>query len=414
MPQEFKKDLQYYKFCLYGFLKNQRFFDPFFILFLLEKELSYVQIGAVYSVRMIIRLLFEIPSGVVADVLGRRGSMIFSYSCYLLSFLVYYLSKNYGLILLATFIFAVGDAFRTGTHKALIFEYLKIQGWENQKVFYYGHTRAWSQRGSAISSLIAAALVFSSGNYSTIFLYTGIPYLIGLILLATYPGYLDGKVKSAERESIFKKFKEVIVDIVVSFKDVRVLKAVVNISSYSGYFTAIKDYLQPVLSTMALSIPLFLSFGQEKQEALIIGITYFILYFITSAASKNSGKLVERFKHYSFALNWLMIIGLLAGLISGIFYKTGLVILAVVLFVFIYAVENARRPAAVSCIAEMFDKKVLATILSVESQVKDLIGAVLAMGIGLLADRFDVATSIIVISLIMLLLSPAIFIKPVR
>ena len=102
----FKKDLQYYKFCLYGFLKNQRFFDPFLILFLLEKNLNYFQIGTIYSIRMITRMFFEIPSGVAADVLGRRASMIFSYSMYLISFLWYYFSPGYIMLIIATVIFA--------------------------------------------------------------------------------------------------------------------------------------------------------------------------------------------------------------------------------------------------------------------------------------------------------------------
>ncbi len=31
----FNKDLQFYKFCAYGFLKNLRFFEPFLMLFFL-------------------------------------------------------------------------------------------------------------------------------------------------------------------------------------------------------------------------------------------------------------------------------------------------------------------------------------------------------------------------------------------
>ena len=35
-------------------------------------------------------------------------------------------------------LFALGEAFRSGVHKAMIFEYLRLQGWEEQKVRYYG------------------------------------------------------------------------------------------------------------------------------------------------------------------------------------------------------------------------------------------------------------------------------------
>jgi len=67
-----KKDKQYYKFCLYGFLKNLRFFDAFFILFLLDKNLSYTQIGSLYAVRELTVNIFEVPSGLIADTYGRK------------------------------------------------------------------------------------------------------------------------------------------------------------------------------------------------------------------------------------------------------------------------------------------------------------------------------------------------------
>ena len=86
----------------------------------------------------------------------------------------------------------MGDAFRTGTHKAMIFEYLKRNGWQDQKVAYYGHTRSWSQSGSAISSLLAALIVLLNKSYNSVFLFSLIPYTLGFILLATYPSYLEG------------------------------------------------------------------------------------------------------------------------------------------------------------------------------------------------------------------------------
>jgi len=45
------KDLMYYKFRAYGFLKNLRFFDPFIILFFREMGLSFLEIGGLFSIR---------------------------------------------------------------------------------------------------------------------------------------------------------------------------------------------------------------------------------------------------------------------------------------------------------------------------------------------------------------------------
>ena len=90
MPQKFNKDLQYYKFCIYGFLKNLRFFEPFLILFFLEKGLSFFQIGTLYAIREITINILEIPTGIVADSLGRRRTMIFSFIAYIISFIIFY------------------------------------------------------------------------------------------------------------------------------------------------------------------------------------------------------------------------------------------------------------------------------------------------------------------------------------
>ena len=63
----FKKDIQYYKFCAYGFLKNLRFFEPFLILFFLDKDITFLQIGILYTLRELTRNIFEVPAGVATS-----------------------------------------------------------------------------------------------------------------------------------------------------------------------------------------------------------------------------------------------------------------------------------------------------------------------------------------------------------
>jgi len=149
-----KNNSMIYRFSLYGFLKNLRFFEPFIILLFREDGLSFLQIGLLYSIRDIATNIMEIPSGIYADAFGRRKSMLFSFSAYIVSFIVFYLFSGFYPFAVAMVLFAVGEAFRTGTHKALILEYLNIKGMKNQKVSYYGRTRSASQSGSAVNSLI--------------------------------------------------------------------------------------------------------------------------------------------------------------------------------------------------------------------------------------------------------------------
>ena len=411
MSARFNKDIQYYKFCLYGFLKNQRFFDPFLMLFFLEKDLLYIQIGVLYSIKMITRSILEIPTGVIADALGRRGTMIFSFTSYILSFLIYYWSGSYFFLIIASFVYGVGDAFRTGTHKAMIFEYLKHKSWEDQKVHYYGHTRSWSQAGSAVSSLIAAIIVFYSGRYTDIFLFTLIPYVIGLVLLASYPKILEGSGIKRPEQSVAAAFKKVLHEIFTSFKNLNALKTITNLSSFSGYYMAIKDYLQPVLQAFITAIPVLLFLNHKKREALIIGIVYFILYFLTSRASKYSGRMAEKFSSLRKPLNLILICGLITGILAGLFYKLNIIIISIILFIGIHIFENIRRPMAVAYASEKFNDRILASVLSVESQAQSLIAALFAVLLGFFADFISIEFSFIITSLFLLFTAPLYLLK---
>ena len=142
MSVKVKKNLQYYKFCLYGFFKNLRFFDAFLILFFLEQGLSYIEIGVLYSVKEIVLAIAEIPSGIIADALGRKRILIFSFVTYIGSFIIFYFADGYLLFFSAMLVFNIANAFRTGIHKAMIYQYLNTNNIGEQKIKYYGHTQS--------------------------------------------------------------------------------------------------------------------------------------------------------------------------------------------------------------------------------------------------------------------------------
>ena len=68
-----------FRFSLYGFLKNQQYYEPFIILALLEKGQSFTSIGLLVGIRELAITLLEIPSGALADLYGRRRSMVLSF-----------------------------------------------------------------------------------------------------------------------------------------------------------------------------------------------------------------------------------------------------------------------------------------------------------------------------------------------
>lgn len=401
MPQ-LVKDKQYFKFCLYGFLKNLRFFDAFFILFLIQKDLSFTQIGTLYALREIAINVFEIPSGIIADTYGRKTALAGSFLLYILSFVSFFYATNFLFFLMAFLLYGLADAFRTGTHKGMIMSYLEMNNWQNQKINYYGHTRSWSQKGSAISALIAGFLVFFSGNYQYIFLFSIIPYLINFGLILSYPKKLN---KSQKRSNNQKKWgvKIVVKNIFTVIKNPSVLKIINTTSIHTAYLKALKDYIQPLMIQVILLIPLLSPLDIQKKNGLFIGFFYFVIYLLTSQASKIASKVANK-KRDQIA-HVTLLIGFGFGILSGLFYNFDYLILSLVFFVGIYIIENLRKPILTGFIADEVPNEILTSVISIQSQVKTIMTALLAFVFGICADFFGIGKALFMISLILIVLT---------
>ncbi len=411
MRQGFKKDLQYYKFCTYGFLKNLRLFDPFLILFFLEKGLGFFEIGILYSTREIVIMLSEIPSGVISDALGRRKTLVMSFVVYILSFLIFYFSNSYGVLLMAMIMFAFGDAFRTGVHKAMIYNYLREKGWYDQKVKYYGHTRSWSQTGSAISALVAAIFIFYYENYQVIFIVSVIPYLVDMLLVLSYPRFLDGKKMEFSITEIRSRFKEVIIATTISVKKLIFISTLTNLSIYTAFYRVVKDYIQPVIQIFALGVPFLAYYSGDQKVAIFTGLIYTFVYLVSAFASRNAGRLKSIFKNYHKAMNITLLVGFLVGILLAFSYSTEAYIIVFIGFVFIVLIENLRKPVGFALIANISQDKAMATTLSITSQAKSVLAAIIAPALGYFADKFDPGTAIGIVSIILILILPVYWLK---
>jgi len=397
----YQKDLQFYKFCAYGFFKNLRFFDPFLLLFFLEKGISYAQIGVLYGVREISISILEVPSGIIADIVGRKRSLIFAFVAYIISFLMFYFLTGFVGFLAAFIFFGVGDAFRSGTHKAMILAYLKKNGWEDSKTAYYGRTRSWSQRGSALASILSAAFVFYTGSYKFIFLLSVIPYVIDLLLMMSYPSYLNGDSRQ-RKYHVGQLFKEFFASVKQAFSEWKPFRIIVTTSSYTGYYKAVKDFIQPMLVVLAISLPFFTSLPDKKKSALVVGVVYSIFYFINALVSQHVYKIEALFKNVVSGLVTIQLFGWIAGAVAGIMYVLEWELLAILFFAFVLIVQNARRPLAVKYVSENFDDKIMATVLSAESQSETIFTSIFAVALGFLVQYMGVGYGLLCISSVLI------------
>ena len=390
------KNLQYYKFSAYGFLKNLRFFDSFLLLYLHLRGFSYTEIGTLYAVRSVCTYIMEIPSGVWADTYGRKTSLVVSFLLFIVSFIIYYLGKNFWVLTLGMIFFGIADAFRSGSNKAMIVQYLNKHGWQNIKSEYYGRTRSWSQLGSALSSILAGIFVLYTSQIKYIFLLSILPYMLNLVNVMSYPNELN-----LSNSSLKEKHNSIRIELRNLFHNLKnpaVFKVMNTSAFFTAYLKSCKDYLQTIVfATGIFGGWYWLSKqGEEAQSGLEIGIFYFFIYCLTSVASKNAARFQKFIGPYFVHLSMLM--GLSCGVLSGLFYGLHCGLISIILFVCIFLIENIRKPVLVGLIAEEADEQVMTSVVSTQSSYSSILAAIFSVFIGIFVDYFGIGYGIMIFS----------------
>ncbi|HQO01186.1 MAG TPA: MFS transporter [Spirochaetota bacterium] len=390
------------RFSLYGFLKNLDFSQPFLILFYLSLGLSFLQIGILVSFLNICVNIMEIPSGAIADIYGRKSSMLVSLSSYIIAFTVFAFSHDYWPLFIAAFFYAVGDAFRTGTHKAMIFDWLRTNNRLEEKTKVYGFTRSWSKYGSALSVVISAAIVIVSSDYRWIFLCSIIPYVLGIWNMSRYPSYLNSRV--GDTISITRIVSHTFGSVGTAFRNSSIRKLIIQSMGFEGVFEVTKDYLQPILKAQALALMVFIALPERESTAIVVGTVYFVLYIISASASRRAHLFAKQFRSEDTAIIVMIFSGALLALLSSAGFHFKVFILAIAAYIANNVIQNFWRPILVAQYDDHAQSHQQATILSIESQTKTIGITIIAPVAGYLADNFGIQASLLLLSIIMLAL----------
>ena len=377
-----------FRFSLYGFLKNQRYFEAFLVLAFLDKGLNFFEIGLLVAVRELAVNLLEVPSGAIADIYGRRLVMIGAFISYIISFLVLGLADHIGLLFAGMFLFGVGDSFRTGTHKAMIFAWLRLHDRSDERVRVYGYTRSWSKIGSAVSVLIAAGIVLVSDRYTAIFFIAIVPYSLAIINFLGYPKELDARAEKPP--SLGAAFTHMVDSIKVAVHERRMRRLVLESMGFDGVFDAVKDYLQPVLAMAAVSAAAMFMLASDwsdtRRTALLVGPVYFVLHLLAGAASRHAHRACDAAHGEEPAARylWVIVAVLYAGqALAGFF---GVYAGLIVGFVLLHVAHNLWRPILISRFDRHGPETHGASLLSIESQGRRASTMVIAPALGLAID----------------------------
>ncbi|MTI65875.1 MAG: MFS transporter [Firmicutes bacterium] len=327
--------------------------------------------------------LFEIPTGVVADVYSRKRSILIGLIIIGGAFILEGSFRFFETIILAQFLWGFGYTFLSGADDAWIAD--EIKGKNLNEIYLKGAQIA--QFCSFIGILLSAMLGYFYINLPMII--SGILFIfLSMFLKIFMPerGFKPKKRKGNSYQNMIETFKEGLSFISES----KILIVILFISLIYGLYSEGFDRLWEAHFLRDLSFPLILNFkpviwfGIINSAAMILSIIAVQIIKIRLAKTGNIEKV-----YLLVIINLLTVVGIISFGMSGNFK------FALMTYLVSYILRTTNQPIFRAWINQNLKSSIRATVLSTVGQI-DALGQI-AGGpiIGIIASRYSISIAII-------------------
>jgi MFS family permease len=362
-----------FKFYVYRILYNFMPFLPVWVIFLQEKhDLSLTQITLIDTAFWLTMAATEIPTGAVADTLGRKLSQVIGMVMATGSVLMFTLAPSFLLLMVANSLWAVALTFVSGAELALFYDTFRALDREDSYPAHRGRLSAVVLTSIAVSSGLGG-LIGQVSLIATFWVTLAVMLLatVFLLLLKEPPQELDPE--SGQKITYANTLR-------ISWKAIR--------REPSLRWALLYSNLLPLMGA-AVRITFI------QPHVLAVGLPIAALGFVTMGlrafqimGSASSGRVVDKFGKW----NWM---ALAAGItFAGLIALGGFNSLWGIFFFALsgFAV-SATRPLVEGLILSRTPGAVRATILSVDSLIFRVMLAAVEPGVGVIADRYGLPTA---------------------
>ena len=341
-------------------------FMPIIWLFYEENGLTITDLFVIQAIYSVTIALIEIPSGYVADVFGRKNSMIIGTFFSFLGILTYSLSFGFDGFLLAALCLGVGQSFISGSDTALMYDSLVELDRSDDFIRLEGRTISMGNLAEATAFVIG-------GFLAQISLRTPFYYQVGIALVGFVIALLlvepkihrlqDGKSKP------WKNIKNIIHYAII---ENNILRAYIFYSAVIGAATL----------TMAW-------FSQPYFKALDIGVVYFGLIGaglnLAVAIPSYYAHEIERRVNTKALLSLILL--LIVGCYFTVAYTTTLWGLLILLL--FYITRGVATPVLRDYMNRHIPSNMRATVMSIRSFIIRILFASTSPILGYVADLYS-------------------------
>jgi MFS family permease len=368
------------KYFLYMALKGFGFglFVAIWVIYLQERRgMSLSQAAIVDATFFVVAAFGEVPTGIVADLLGRKTSISIGVALMSVGVLSWAFAPTLPLIMLAYAALGIGFTFTSGAEDALFYESLQLAERGNDYVRLAGRAGATFTGALALGSAVGGML----GEIDLILPYpaAGFVLVLSLIVVLFLREPRTGQ-KSVGQEP--KSFGEILRQSFVLMRERPTLR-------YPILYLA----LVPLVSFMVETVFL------QPQAILLgvpiagVGVIYMAIQIINMMGGTWSEGIKKRFgeARILYAAPIVFIVGLI--LLAALQVFPALVFIIIMGFL-----TAVLRPIVLNRIQSEVSDDVRATVISMQSLTFAILGAITQPTLGFVADRAGLPTAYLVLA----------------
>jgi MFS family permease len=361
-------------FTFFYIFHNFRLYSVLAVIYFYNITHSYALALSLFSVAQVSQGLFEIPLGYYSDKFGRSNCLRLGAISSLIAIILFAIGQSYWILFIGSIFDGISFAAFSGNNDALLYETLQAENIKDDYHHEYGKMNSWLELAGFVSVFLGSILATKS--LQLLFVISIFPRLLSSIISL---GFVDPKVIKEESKGVKLHFKESWLMYKNNIK-VRLLSITNIIGSIGGviwnFQSTFYNLFLPIWATnMVMSINFFTSF----------------------VSFRLSGKIIQKYEAMK-VLFYSEVYCRVLVLIAYIFPT-----IASPFLVATASVSYGPSVVANSTILQNeFTNEQRATMTSINSFVGNILYSISAVLLGISADHFGVAKSLLVVQILML------------
>lgn len=146
----------------FNFFIDFAFYIPVAVLYFAHVTGSYALGMSIFSVVWISSAVFELPTGVFSDMIGRKNTVVAGAFASFLSVIFYAIGGNYWWLFVGALLEGLGRAFYSGNNDALLHDSLVQSHSEGKYDHFFGRINGYNAVGSAVVASTGAVMAYFS------------------------------------------------------------------------------------------------------------------------------------------------------------------------------------------------------------------------------------------------------------